>query len=83
MHPSQYTVTITEEHDSFYLCLYFHLQYGSNYGQEVADNNQHIPAIQKLTLVILTHFTIVVLVQESGESLNTQTHQCKLIKCKK
>lgn len=52
-----------------YLCLYFHLQYGSNYGQEIADNDQHIPAIQKLTLVILTHFTVVVLMQEPGESL--------------
>lgn len=52
-----------------YLCLYFHLQYGSNYGQEVAGNDQHIPAVQKLPLIVLTHFAIVVLMEESGESL--------------
>lgn len=63
--------------ESFYLCLYFHLQYRSNYGQQVAHNDQHVPAVQELTLVILTNFTVVLLMQESGESL--KIHQLKFI----
>lgn len=52
-----------------YLCLYFNLQNGSNNGQEVADNDQQIPAIQELLLVTLTRFTPVGLLQVSGEPL--------------
>lgn len=61
----------------FYLCLYFNLQNRSNNGQEVADNDQQIPAIQELLLVILTHFTPVGLLQVSGEPLKDTPVQVK------
>ena len=57
------------QHINAYLCLYLDLQYGSNYGHEVADNHQQIPAVQKLALVALTHFMTITLQQEPGESL--------------
>lgn len=52
----------------FYLC-YLHLQCGSDYGQDVAGDDQQVPAVQEFTLVVLTHTAIVVFLQESGESL--------------
>lgn len=62
-----------------YLRLYFNLQYGSNYGQKVADDDQHIPAVQELFLVVLTHFPIMFLQQELGEPLNTHQSQSSLL----
>lgn len=58
-----------------YLCLYFNLQDGSDDGQEVADDDQHVPAVQKLFLVVLTHFTIMILQQEPGEPLKIHHSQ--------
>lgn len=57
--------------------MYFNLQNGSNNSQEVADNDQQIPAIQELLLVILTHFTPVGLLQVSGEPLKHTPVQVK------
>lgn len=58
-----------------YLCLYFNLQDGSDDGQEVADDDQHVPAVQKLFLVVLTHFAIMILQQELGEPLKIHQSQ--------
>lgn len=58
-----------------YLRLYFDLQDGSDNGQQVADDDQHVPAVQELLLVVLTHFTIMILQQELGEPLNTHQRQ--------
>lgn len=49
---------------SAYLCLYFHLQDGAGYSQYITDYDQHIPAVQELFLVVLTHFTVKVFVEE-------------------
>lgn len=64
---------------SFYLCLYLHLQNRSNYGQEVADDDQQVPAVQKLPLVVLAHFPIKVFMEESGEPLQKKTMEIQSI----
>lgn len=58
-----------------YLRLYFNLQDGPNDGQEVADDDQHVPAVQELFLVVLTHFSTMILQQQPGEPLKiNQSH---------
>ena len=52
-----------------YLCLDLHLQYGAHDGQEITDDNEQVPAIQELALVLVAQFTIVVLLEKSGEPL--------------
>ena len=56
-------------HDLHYLCLDLHLQDGAHDGQQVADDNEQVPAIQELALVLIAEFAIVVLLEESGEPL--------------
>lgn len=57
-----------------YLRLYFNLKDGPNDGQEVGNDDQHVPAVQELFLVLLTHFTTMILQQQPGEPLKIQSH---------
>lgn len=54
-----------------YLWLDLHLQDGAHNGQEVADYDEHIPAVQELALVLIAELAVVVLPEEPAEPLRT------------
>jgi len=51
--------------------LDLHLQDGAHDGQEVADYDEHIPAVQELALVLIAELAVVVLPEEPAEPLRT------------